>query len=131
MYQNIIYAKRVPRPLVGQVTQVLKLTFEWSGSTPRLLLHEENHCYEVIRATLWNSLPCVTDHELKALVEALTTATLSTRVWRKADWEKGLGLELLRVVNPGTVSEDDKSVLAQDDPEDTEGNLTTVIQHAF
>eukprot|EP00971_Amphidinium_carterae_P032539 640725-Amphidinium_carterae.1 len=129
MYQNIIYAKRVPRPLVsvGQVTQVLGLTFEWSSSTSRLLLNEGTHCYEVIRATLWNCLPCITDHELRTLVEALTTATLSTRVWRKADWEKGLGLELLRMVTPGTVSKDEKSVLAQDDPEETEGNLSTCL----
>eukprot|EP00971_Amphidinium_carterae_P092923 1839690-Amphidinium_carterae.1 len=60
------------------------LTRAWSGGTPRLILTEDNQQYELLRATLWNSLPCITEHELKALVEALTTATLSTRVWRKA-----------------------------------------------
>eukprot|EP00971_Amphidinium_carterae_P068241 1351405-Amphidinium_carterae.1 len=48
MYQNIIYAKRVPRPLVsvGQVTQSLGLTFHWSNGIPRLILHEEGESYE-------------------------------------------------------------------------------------
>eukprot|EP00971_Amphidinium_carterae_P296283 5885156-Amphidinium_carterae.1 len=48
MYQNIIYAKRVPRPLisVGQVTQSLGLTFHWSNGISRLILHEEGESYE-------------------------------------------------------------------------------------
>eukprot|EP00971_Amphidinium_carterae_P341962 6481060-Amphidinium_carterae.1 len=98
MYQNIIYATKVPRPLisVGQVTNSLNLTFLWHGGIPRLILTENGTPFEVIRATLWNSLPCVTENELKSLVEALTTFTLSSRVWLKADWEKALGIPSLR-----------------------------------
>eukprot|EP00971_Amphidinium_carterae_P035884 705795-Amphidinium_carterae.1 len=97
MYQNIIYAKKVPRPLisVGQITNSLDLTFLWQGGIPRLIMTENGTQFEVIRATLWNSLPCVTEIELKSLVEALTTFTLSSRVWLKADWEKALGIPSL------------------------------------
>eukprot|EP00971_Amphidinium_carterae_P337715 6474671-Amphidinium_carterae.1 len=67
MYQNIIYARKVPRPLIsiGQVTHTLGLTFTWSGDVPHLSLQADGSQHEVLTATLWNSLPCVTDSEMK------------------------------------------------------------------
>eukprot|EP00971_Amphidinium_carterae_P197236 3914836-Amphidinium_carterae.1 len=68
MYQNIIYAKRVPRPLVsvGQVTHSLPwvnlpLEHRYPPLNPTMDLHEEGKSYEVLQATLWNALPCITD----------------------------------------------------------------------
>eukprot|EP00971_Amphidinium_carterae_P149820 2970143-Amphidinium_carterae.1 len=97
MYQNIIYAKRVPRPLVsvGQVTQSLGLTFHWSNGIPRLILHEEGVSYEVLQATLWNALPCINEVQLKAVVEALTLVTLGSSQRTKTDWAKALGVDNL------------------------------------
>eukprot|EP00971_Amphidinium_carterae_P251361 4989806-Amphidinium_carterae.1 len=37
------------------------LTFHWSNGIPRLILHEEGESYEVLQATLWNALPCITE----------------------------------------------------------------------
>eukprot|EP00971_Amphidinium_carterae_P277977 5518156-Amphidinium_carterae.2 len=80
--------------LASRITNSLDLTFLWHGGI--LIMTENGTPFEVIRATLWNSLPCVTEVDLKSLVEALTTFTLSSRVWSKADWEKALGIPSLQ-----------------------------------
>eukprot|EP00971_Amphidinium_carterae_P078669 1556384-Amphidinium_carterae.3 len=105
MYQNIIYAKRVPRPLVsvGHVTLSLGLTFHWSNGIPRLILHEEGESYEVLQAALWNALPCITDVQLMAIVEALTLVTLGSRLWTRTDWTKALGVANLPVLDSGAM----------------------------
>eukprot|EP00971_Amphidinium_carterae_P252802 5019086-Amphidinium_carterae.4 len=99
IYQNIIYALKVPRTLIsiGHVTHALGLTFVWSGDTPQLVLSEDSCQYEVLTATLWNSLPCITEWQMKAIVEALTTFTLLGKVWTLKDWEKGLNRTLTLV----------------------------------
>eukprot|EP00971_Amphidinium_carterae_P243260 4830687-Amphidinium_carterae.3 len=57
-------------------------------------MEEDGHTYEVMRATVWNCLPCISESQLCSLVEALTTWILRRRVWTKSDWEKSLGLTL-------------------------------------
>ena len=96
LYNNVIYAKTVSRPLisVGQLKAMLDLRFLWDDASPLLLLCHAGRKYIILRARVVHHLPVISRHHLTAILGAISSCTTDGELWDLAQWTDAVGSPL-------------------------------------
>ena len=93
LYNNIIYAKSVTRPLVsiGQLKSMIDLRFVWDDGAPVLLFCSDGRKYILLKAKVVHHLPLITTEELAVLLFAINACTTTGTLWDRQQWSQQLG----------------------------------------
>ena len=93
LYNNIIYAKSVTRPLVsmGQLKSMIDLRFIWDDGAPVLLFCSDGRKYILLKAKVVHHLPLITTEELAVLLSAINACTTTGTLWDRQQWSQQLG----------------------------------------
>ena len=93
LYNNIIYAKSVTRPLVsiGQLKSMIDLRFVWDDGAPVLLFCSDGRKYILLKAKVVHHLPLITTEELAVLLSAINACTTTGTLWDRQQWSQQLG----------------------------------------
>ena len=96
LYNNIIYASTVSRPVVsvGQLKAMLDLRFVWDDAAPVVLLCAHGRKYTLLRARIMHHLPLITTPDTSVLLTALDDFTTTGVLWDLQKWEEQLGTRL-------------------------------------
>ena len=79
LYNNVVYAKSVTRPLisVGQLKGMLDLRMIWDDSSPLIVVCYAGKNYVLLQANVVHHLPLVSKKELRAILSAIFATLLS------------------------------------------------------
>ena len=93
LFNNIIYAKSVTRPLVsiGQLKAMLDLRFVWDDGPPILLFCSSGKKHILLQARVMHHLPVITSDELTALLAAIHLFTTTGALLDDKGWSDQLG----------------------------------------
>ena len=96
LFNNVIYAKTVSRPLisVGQLKAMLDLRFLWDDASPLLLLCHAARKDIILRARVVHHLPVISRHHLTAILGAISSCTTDGELWDLAKWTDAVGSPL-------------------------------------
>ena len=96
LYNNVIYAKAVNRPLVsvGQLKGMLDLRFVWDDASPLLLACHAGKKYVVTHANIVHHLPLISRSELYVLLNAIRDFTTKGEMWTLQRWSSELKRDL-------------------------------------
>ena len=74
VYDNVIYAKSVTRPLinVGQLKGMLDLRMIWDDSSPLIEVCYAEKKYVLLQANVVHHLPLVSRQELRVILNAIS-----------------------------------------------------------
>ena len=124
LFNNIIYARSVTRPLVsiGQLKTMLDLRFVWDDGPPILLFCSSGRKYILLQARVVHHLPLISTAELTVLLSAINSFTTTGALWNEKQWSEQLGTEFL-IYNSPTSRAYPPSIHSEDEPEETEAQM--------
>ena len=95
LFNNIIYAQSVSRPLVsiGQLKTMLDLRFVWDDGPPILLFCSSGCKYILLQARVVHHLPLISTAELTVLLSAINSFTMTGTLWNEKQWAEQLGTQ--------------------------------------
>ena len=96
LYNNVIYAKSVTRPLinVGQLKGMLDLRMIWDDSSPLIVVCYAGKKYVLLQANVVHHLPLVSKKELRAILSAIHDFTVKGELWNIHKWNAALSKTL-------------------------------------
>ena len=96
LYNNVIYAKSVTRPLisVGQLKGMLDLRMIWDDSSPLIVVCYAGKKYVLLQASVVHHLPLVSKKELRAILSAIHDFTVKGELWNIHKWNAALNKSL-------------------------------------
>ena len=96
LYNNVIYAKSVTRPLisVGQLKGMLDLRMIWDDSAPIIVVCYAGKKYVLLQANVVHHLPLVSKKELRAILTAIHDFTVKGELWSIHKWSAALNKTL-------------------------------------
>ena len=96
LFNNVIYAKSVTRPLisVGQLKGMLDLRLIWDDSSPLIVVCYAGKRYVLLQANVVHHLPLVSRSELQALLNAIHDFTTKGELWNIHKWSAALNKQL-------------------------------------
>ena len=96
LYNNVIYAKSVTRPLisVGQLKGMLDLRMIWDDSSPLIVICYAGKKYVLLQANLVHHLPLVSKKELRVILSAIRDFTVKGELWNIHKWNAALNKTL-------------------------------------
>ena len=96
LYNNVIYAKSVTRPLisVGQLQGTLDLRMIWDDSSPLIVVCYAGKKYALRQASVDHHLPLVSKKERRAILSAIRDFTVKGELWNIHKWNAALNKTL-------------------------------------
>ena len=96
LYNNVIYAKSVNRPLVsvGQLKGMIDLRFIWDDASPLLVTCHAGKKYVVLKANIVHHLPLISRSSLQTLLNAIHDFTTKGEIWDLKKWSSELNHDL-------------------------------------
>ena len=96
LYNNVIYAKSVTRPLisVGQLKGMLGLRMLWDDSSPVIVVCYAGKKYVLLQANVVHHLPLVSRQELKVILSTIHDFTVKGELWNIHKWSEALNKTL-------------------------------------
>ena len=96
LYNNVIYAKSVNRPLVsvGQLKGMIDLRFIWDDASPLLITCHAGKKYVVLKANIVHHLPLISRSDLQVLLNAIHDFTTKGEIWDIQRWSAELNRKL-------------------------------------
>ena len=96
LYNNVIYAKSVTRPLisVGQLKGMLDLRMIWDDLSPLIVVCYAGKKYVLLQANVVHHLPLVSKKELRAILNAIHDFTVKGELCNIHKWNAALNKTL-------------------------------------
>ena len=96
LYNNVIYAKSVNRPLVsvGQLKGTIDLRFIWDDASPLLLTCHVGKKHVVMKANIVHHLLLISHSSLQVLLNAIHDFTAKGEIWDIKRWSAELNHNL-------------------------------------
>ena len=96
LYNNVIYAKSVTRPLisVGQLKGMLGLRMIWDDSSPLIVVCYAGKKYVLLQANVVHYPPLVSKKEMRAVLSAIHDFTVKGELWNIHKWNAALNKTL-------------------------------------